>query len=624
MNPITFDCETAPINEGLTFPPLVCLAVCNGDGEPDLLDAVQARAWFAEAIADKSNVWVGHNVGFDLGVMANETGTIHHVLQAYADGRVHCTQIRQKLLVLATTGELDRSFSLAACAKDEGLGIAASLAAMKKGSDSWRLRYNALANLPLAEWPEAARVYPCADVETTRALFRVQVAKARATDYGAPDGRSVHDEHTHNRADFILKLASSWGMRTHPARVAAVRADYEQQEAAAREALQASGLLRQAGSVNTGLLKQIVEAWHVARGLQVPTTAGTGAVVTSKQVLADIDDDRVKSLLALRHAQKRLSTYVGPLEAGRESALCCSFNPLVASGRVSCTRPNMQNWPVKGALRGCFEPRAGNAFGFVDLNSAELRAWADTCLELLGFSTLAEWYQRDPRFDPHAYLGAELIDTTYERFLERLREGDEQASEARRLAKPGNFGFPVGMGVEKFVTYARGYGLELTEEQGHRIREGWRKAWPEGHLYLDKVIASKCAGGDGKAVITQLVSGRRRAGCWFTRAANTYFQGLIADGTKRFLWVLGQEIAAGRVRARLVNFIHDEVLLELPDDEHATRTMDAVTSLLVSEMGRVIKRVPIVADPVLSRRWTKDAYSTRCPDGTLTVWEPTS
>ena len=61
------------------------------------------------------------------------------------------------------------------------------------------------------------------------------------------------------------------------------------------------------------------------------------------------------------------------------------------------------------------------------------------------------------------------------------------------------------------------------------------------------------------------LTGRVRGRVSFTQARNTPFQGLAADGAKLALWEL---IRAGY---RVVAFIHDEILIELPEDGRPRR-----------------------------------------------------
>jgi hypothetical protein len=56
------------------------------------------------------------------------------------------------------------------------------------------------------------------------------------------------------------------------------------------------------------------------------------------------------------------------------------------------------------------------------------------------------------------------------------------------------------------------------------------------------------------------LTGRVRGGVGYTQARNTPFQGLAADGAKLALWRLVRE------GYRVVGFVHDEVLVELPDE----------------------------------------------------------
>ncbi len=111
------------------------------------------------------------------------------------------------------------------------------------------------------------------------------------------------------------------------------------------------------------------------------------------------------------------------------------------------------------------------------------------------------------------------------------------------------------------------------------------------------------------------LTGRLRGRVSFSQSRNTPFQGLAADGAKLALWKLTM---AGY---RVVAFIHDEVLIELPVDcDHALEAKK-VEQILCESMETVTGRVPVACRYSLSTRWYKEA-SAEFSDGKLVVWEP--
>lgn len=112
------------------------------------------------------------------------------------------------------------------------------------------------------------------------------------------------------------------------------------------------------------------------------------------------------------------------------------------------------------------------------------------------------------------------------------------------------------------------------------------------------------------------LTGRVRANCTFASAANTVFQGLTSDGAKLALWYLH---LAGY---KIVDFIHDEIIIELDEDEHLQENVKRCEELMLKAMGQVIKKVKIGVESALMYRWDKDADPVYDDEGNLMVWTP--
>jgi DNA polymerase-1 len=113
----------------------------------------------------------------------------------------------------------------------------------------------------------------------------------------------------------------------------------------------------------------------------------------------------------------------------------------VASGRTSWSDPNLQNPPRAGGVRECFVPRPGFVFVAVDYDTLELRALAQVCLDLFGWSKMAD--RLNAGEDLHAALGARFLGIDYDAFMKLREAGDEDAKKARQNAKGFNFGRPA-------------------------------------------------------------------------------------------------------------------------------------------------------------------------------------
>jgi hypothetical protein len=102
--------------------------------------------------------------------------------------------------------------------------------------------------------------------------------------------------------------------------------------------------------------------------------------------------------------------------------------------------------------------------------------------------------------------------------------------------------------------------------------------------------------------------------CTFPARHNTMFQGLAADGAKLALWKLW------RAGYRLVNFIHDEILVELPQGTNLALHAEIVRHLMIQSMQQVVPDVHIDVQYSISNLWAKSAEMVVDEEGRLGVW----
>ena len=112
------------------------------------------------------------------------------------------------------------------------------------------------------------------------------------------------------------------------------------------------------------------------------------------------------------------------------------------------------------------------------------------------------------------------------------------------------------------------------------------------------------------------LTGRLRANASYTERHNTVFQGLAADGAKLALWRLW------RKDYRLVNFIHDEVLVEVPANADLTSAGEEIKKIMIEAMKLVVPDVRIDAEVVVKTCWSKEARLTLDNTGELIPRQP--
>jgi DNA polymerase-1 len=341
--------------------------------------------------------------------------------------------------------------------------------------------------------------------------------------------------------------------------------------------------------------------------------------------LLESGNDQLMELAEGGKAAKYKSTYLPHLEHGTQYAITPDYDSLKVTGRTGSNRPNIQNFPRRcmcppsarckgncdGNMRRAFVPRPGFVFIDADYATLELRTLAQSCLDIVGYSRMAEalWEEHKTKGpDLHCRLAAAIYRTTPEEVFARYKAKDEQAAEQRTLAKAGNFGLPGGMGVDKFTLWAKtAYGLDIPHEQAVMLKRGYFEQWPEVkelHQYVAGLTAQ-----DGEGQIYFPRSGRTHGGKWFTELCNLTFQGPAADGAKAAFAEVSRRCYTLKSSALYgsypVAFIHDEILLESP----TSRQDDARAELervMIEEMQRVsTPDIPIEVEAKVMDRWSK-------------------
>ena len=625
---IAFDTETHLIRQGVLAPRLVCLTWDDGESH-DILLREEAIDWM-HAMLDIGEELVGHNVAFDMGVMAAADPTLlPKIFAAYEKGLIKDTRIREKLLFLAQgrltydfVNKRRASFSLASLVEHH---FSINISATKKGEDIWRLRYAELDGVALDDWPLEALSYALDDARWTHQVYVNQCRDfiSEGERYGGPHGIRNEDEQV--RAAWGLHLMSVWGIRTDPVAVASLEERLLPKVAAMRNKLEAAGLARLKKvkgemklSKDMKAIRARVTKSYAAQNKKPPRTE-KGAVSTSRATLVDSGDALLQEFASENSAEKILTTYLPVLQAGTEAPLNPGYDTLKESGRTSSFRPNIQNVPRMGGVRECFVPRPGHVFVAADYSTLELCALAQACLDLLGYSYMADAINDGQ--DLHLAIAAQLLNMDYEDAVLARKAGDKEVKEHRQLAKALNFGLPGGLGAETFCKFAKSYGVSLEEEYAVSLKKHWLSAWPEMREYFDHVSGLSPFGND--FTVVQLRSGRHRGGTNYTAGCNTYFQGLAADGAKEAIWRVAKEcFTSGSVLAqcRPVAFIHDELILEVPE-----ASVDAAARLLCTIMQEAmeiyIPDVKIGVEAVAMARWYKNAEPV-FEDGMLVLWTP--
>ena len=108
-----------------------------------------------------------------------------------------------------------------------------------------------------------------------------------------------------------------------------------------------------------------------------------------------------------------------------------------------------------------------------------------------------------------------------------------------------------------------------------------------------------------------LPSGRVRNWTTYCQTKNTPFQGIAADGAKTAHFEL---VKAG---FRVINFIHDEALIELKIDSNLKDQEQRISDIMISSMNVFCPDVKIKVEAQYMFNWAKEGTHTLDNNGTL-------
>jgi len=279
----------------------------------------------------------------------------------------------------------------------------------------------------------------------------------------------------------------------------------------------------------------------------------------------------VDSYLEYQYLEKA-SSFVREISS---STIHPRYNLLVNTGRTSCSSPNFQQLPKLGGIREMFKAKPGNTLLITDYSAIELATLAQVCYSQYGYSEMRNRINAGE--DLHRYYASIMNNCAIE----------DVTKQQRQEAKAANFGFPGGLGIETFIEFSRGYGLELTNDVAQEMKDVWFTAFPEMDSYMN-----------GEKGFVYTLTGRKRGDTSYCAEKNTPFQGLAADGAKLALYNMDK---AG---LKIVGFVHDEIITEVSKEkvEELTKLQEKI---MIEYMNTVAPDVKIGVETTVSDFYTK-------------------
>ena len=338
--------------------------------------------------------------------------------------------------------------------------------------------------------------------------------------------------------------------------------------------------------------KQLGVVLYEKLGLPVLSKTAKGQPSTAEAVLSELAEQGYELpvlLMEYRSLSKLKSTYtdrlpeqINPL-TGR---IHTSYQQAVtATGRLSSSDPNLQNIPIRTAegrrIRQAFIAPVGYKLLAADYSQIELRIMAHLAQD----PGLLDAFRHDR--DVHKATASEVFGVPLE----------EVTSDQRRSAKAINFGLIYGMsahGLAKQIGCDRGQAqmymdrypgvldyMERTRQQASE--QGYVETLFGRRLYLPDIQAKNAA----------IRKGAERT------AINAPMQGSAADIIKRAMIQVDQWLTESGLDARVILQVHDELVLEVREDQ-----VEAVREGLVPLMSAgAALDVPLLVETGVGDNW---------------------
>ena len=319
-----------------------------------------------------------------------------------------------------------------------------------------------------------------------------------------------------------------------------------------------------AGQVfNLGSPKQIQEILYEKQNLPILKKTPKGQPSTAESVLQElaIDYPLPKLILEYRSMSKLKSTYTDKLPQqvnAKTGRVHTSYHQAVAAtGRLSCSNPNLQNIPVRSAegrkIRQAFIAPKGHKLIAADYSQIELRIMAHLSADeglLTAFSN---------GVDIHSATAAEVFDVKVE----------QVTTDLRRSAKAINFGLIYGMSA-----FGLAQQLGLSRKQAQSYIDLYFDRYPGVKNYMDSIRELAKQQGYvetlfGRRLYLPEIHSRNAARRQYAErtAINAPMQGTAADIIKIAMINTHQWLQESQSTHKMIMQVHDELVFEVAESQ---------------------------------------------------------
>jgi len=367
------------------------------------------------------------------------------------------------------------------------------------------------------------------------------------------------------------------------------------------------------------------------RDINIKWTSPKQVLDTFKCLIPDLDNVNGKAMYKYRFKFPLINKYVKYKEAMK---LCTSygdaffknlssddkihtgFHQILDTGRVSSSKPNMQQIPADNSFRNCFVAPDGWSFVSADYSSQELNVIAFGSKDPVWLKSLEEGQDLHSTCAELVY-GEQWLTSAEDNCIYMSKKEKCNCPSHKKLrtnVKTINFGLAYGMGPNKLADT-----LNISIDDAKLLIEKYFNAFPAIKGFLDKL------GNYGKKygyIKTFPPYNRKR---WFTNwypriwdnksssmelgsieraSKNTPIQGASADMTKRALILMRNYVKEFNLPIKLVMTVHDQIDT-ICKDEYVGSWVVKMKELMEEAALEIVTNGLLKAEVTVSDCWEK-------------------
>ena len=317
---------------------------------------------------------------------------------------------------------------------------------------------------------------------------------------------------------------------------------------------------------------------------------------TDAETLNDLLDTHpiIEKILNWRSIAKLAGTYADalPRQIASDGRIHTTYlQTSTNTGRLSSRDPNLQNIPIKTELgeeiRKCFIAPAGRVLISADYSQIQLRLLADVA----NVHTFKETFKS----------GADIHEQTARQIF-GIAQNAPVPRDLRRAAKTVNFS--IIYGISSFGLAGQ---LGISRPEAQKIIDSYMSGLPEIEKYIDYIknfaMENACVYTPwGRRIELPEVKNPRMRAYAMRAAVNAPIQGFEADLMRRAMVNIDRDIIRPNAdRIKMIMQVHDEIIFECDENvapEFAKKIERAMEN--VAELS-----VPLAADYVIGKYWGK-------------------